>query len=293
MVVIVSKEGQLANRIWHASSFLVNAQEHNYKVKHLFFDDYYEFFSESLDKNNTPVRFLGKRKTWLVSSVQKLTTFCVKLFFKLRLTKLPFLEIIKYEGYEQGAIPFNLNDRKYLNKIKSKKLVLVSGWKFRDPVNQKKYRELLLVTWAPNKIFREKIEEYYKRYKKDHDVLVGVHIRGGDYKKYEGGKWYYTPEQYYGKIKEMASLSAFNGKRLVFVICTNEMNISLSGTKDFSVFNEERHFIEDLYLLAKCDYIMGPPSTFSIWASFYGNVPLNMIQSASQRIEYSDFKLFE
>lgn len=32
--------------------------------------------------------------------------------------------------------------------------------------------------------------------------------------------------------------------------------------------------VEDLYALAECDYLIGPPSTFTVWASFYGNVPL-------------------
>jgi hypothetical protein len=223
MVIIVSKQGHLANRIWHASSFLANAQEHHYRLYHFFFDDYYSFYSESLNRNNTPIRFLGKRKTWLISFLKKSTTILVKVY-----------------GYQQGATPFDLNDEKFLTKAKSK-LVLVYGWRFCDPVNRKKYRELLLDTWTPNKNFRERIEAYYNQYKKDHDILVGVHIRKGDYKKFEGGKWYYTSDQYYRKIKEVAALEIFNGKRLAFVICTNEKNVSLPGTKDFSVFNEERH----------------------------------------------------
>jgi hypothetical protein len=38
--------------------------------------------------------------------------------------------------------------------------------------------------------------------------------------------------------------------------------------------------VEDLYSLARCDYLLGPPSTFSLWASFYGNVPLHQMASA-------------
>jgi hypothetical protein len=289
MVIIVSKEGQLANRIWHASSFLVNAKEHNYRLRHFFFDEYYSLFSESLNRNNTPIRFLGKRKTWLVSFLQRFTTILVKGLLKLKITRLPFFEIIKYDGYEQDSKAFDLNDEKYFKKAKSK-ITLISGWHFRDPVNQKKYRDLLVDTWAPNKKYRDNIEGYFSRYKKDHDVLVGVHIRGGDYKKFEGGKWYYTPEQYYEKIKEIAALKIFSSKKIAFIICTNEKNLSMPSTEFFSVFYDERHFVDDLYLLAKCDYIIGPPSTFSIWASFYGNVPLCMITDAGIEITDDFFK---
>ena len=148
---------------------------------------------------------------------------------------------------------------------------------------------MLLETWAPNKNYRENVERYFKKYNDEHDLLIGVHIRGGDYKKFEGGKWFYTPEQYYDKIKEVASLDIFAGKRLGFVICTNEKNVSFPVSSGFSVFNEERHFVEDLYLLAKCDYIIGPPSTFSIWASFYGGVPLHFIHNLHDKIDPRGF----
>lgn len=282
-MIIVSKEGQLANRIVHASSFMVNAHEHNYRVKHLFFNDYYSFFSESLEKKDQPIRFWGKRSSWVINFFQNTVSFLVKALLKLRIKRLPFFEIIKYEGYDQDAIPFDLNKEEYLNKAKSK-LVLVHGWLFRDRENLQTHKEVLINNWTPNNRFRENIDRYYMQYKKDHDILIGVHIRGGDYKKFEGGKWYYTQEQYYAKMKEVACLRSFSGKKVAFVICTNEKDISILSSNDFSVFNEERHFVEDLYLLAKCDYIIGPPSTFSMWASFYGNVPLYMINEMNSQL---------
>ena len=114
--------------------------------------------------------------------------------------------------------------------------------------------------------------------------MIGVHIRRGDYKRFEGGKWFYTPEQYYEKMKELSALKMFEGKKIAYVICTNEKNISFPAEGNFTIFNERRHFVEDLYLLSKCDYIMGPPSTFSGWASFYGEVPLYMLKEINTRI---------
>jgi hypothetical protein len=281
----------LANKIWHTSSFLVNAEEHRYKLIHLFFSDYYSFFSESLSRNNTPVRFLGKRKTLLVSFFQRVMTFLVKGFLKLKITRLPFFEIIKHAGYEQESKPFDLNDGLFLKKAKSK-LVLVLGWNFRDPVNQRKYRDLLLETWKPNKKFREKIEEYYNKYKRDNDILVGIHIRRGDYKRFNNGTWYYEIADYLRKMKEIAFLEEFSGKRIGFVICSNETNISFEEGQQFDIFSEARHFIEDLYLLSRCDYIVGPPSTFSMWASFYGSVPLLILRDIKGVVELKQFKIY-
>ncbi len=51
--------------------------------------------------------------------------------------------------------------------------------------------------------------------------------------------------------------------------------------------------IEDMYALASCDYLIGPPSTFTMWASFYGKVPLNIIRRSDQSQQLSDFIVLE
>jgi hypothetical protein len=43
--------------------------------------------------------------------------------------------------------------------------------------------------------------------------------------------------------------------------------------------------------LAKCDYIFGPLSTFSMWASFYGNHPMLSLDRGNQRIERDHFQV--
>lgn len=46
---------------------------------------------------------------------------------------------------------------------------------------------------------------------------------------------------------------------------------------------------EDLFSLSKADYIIGPPSTFSAWASLYGTVPLYFIESSNSDFKIPDF----
>ena len=284
MVIIASREGQLANRLFHASNFIANAKENKYHIKHLFFDDYYSFFSESLSQDRALINFFAKKKSSFSFVLQSAITFFVKALLKLKIKKLPFIEIVDHIGYSQDQAPFDLNNEKFIRKARSK-IVLVYGWLFTDIVNRNKHKQYLVSTWQPNKVHQENIKNYIRHYKKGHDILIGVHIRGGDYKKFEGGKWFYTPEQYYQKIKELSRLAMFDGKKIAYVICTNEINISFPEDADFTIFNEERHFVEDLYLLSKCDYIIGPPSTFSGWASFYGEVPLLMLDDISIKID--------
>jgi hypothetical protein len=289
MVIIASKEGQLANRIFHASNFIANAKEHQYHIKHLFFDDYYSFFSESLGQNRSLISFFSKKSGSFSSAFRSAITFFVKVFLKLKIKKLPFIEIIDHIGYSQDQAPFDLNDEKFIKKARSK-IVFVYGWLFADVANRNKYKQYLVSTWQPNKIYQDNIKNYIRNYKSGCDILIGVHIRGGDYKKFEGGKWFYTSEQYYEKMKELSTLKIFEGMKIAYVICTNEKNISFPTDENFIIFNEERHFVEDLYLLSKCDYIIGPPSTFSGWASFYGEVPLLTLKDISIKIDGEFFQ---
>ncbi len=47
------------------------------------------------------------------------------------------------------------------------------------------------------------------------------------------------------------------------------------------------HIIQDMYAMAEADLLIGPPSTYTGWASFYGNVPLVAMHNADQPIDIS------
>lgn len=45
--------------------------------------------------------------------------------------------------------------------------------------------------------------------------------------------------------------------------------------------------------MSQCDYLIGPPSTFTGWASYIGNVPLKYIESKNIDFTLEDFKIYE
>jgi hypothetical protein len=49
--------------------------------------------------------------------------------------------------------------------------------------------------------------------------------------------------------------------------------------------------VGDLYALAQCDYITGPPTTDTQWASFYGNHPMLFLDCGDQWIERAHFQV--
>ena len=72
-----------------------------------------------------------------------------------------------------------------------------------------------------------------------------------------------------------------------FAVFTDEPK-SLSRT--LSRLNEQPTTPErDQWLMSQCDYLVGPPSTFTTWASFMGKVPLLHIMGKDQKVQLCDF----
>ena len=134
----------------------------------------------------------------------------------------------------------------------------------------------------------EAVESHIQKLRKSCDMLVGVHIRLGDYKNFEGGKYYYPLGEYKSVLDHVLTL--MTGEKVKFMICSNE-EVDLSLFNDQDVDKGLGETVEDLYALAGCDYIIGPPSTFTMWASFYGDTPLYMIKDPDKHFNLGDFEI--
>ena len=54
---------------------------------------------------------------------------------------------------------------------------------------------------------------------------------------------------------------------------SEKININNFETKEYKVSIANGSAIQDFYLMSKCDYIIGPPSSYNGLASFLGGVP--------------------
>lgn len=287
MIIIISKEGQLANRMWQLNAYIVNARKHGYKIYHLFFDEYYDVFSESLSQDrDLPVRFIRKKR------LRKLFLKTHRLLNKWGLSNsLWFSDIVYYDTYEDGSLMYDLNAAAYLQKAK-KGIVFLKGWFFGEDISGPENRELLKKIWTPNRVYRERVQQVLHETRQQADVVVGVHIRRGDYVEFNGGIWYFDNLTYKRLLQQFCALPEFAGKRVSFILCSNE-TIDAADFDGLQVVTASRHFIEDLYLLAGADYIIGPPSTYSMWASYYGASPLLQVFSKDQTLQLADFRLVD
>ena len=122
---------------------------------------------------------------------------------------------------------------------------------------------------------------------------LGVHIRRGDYATWYDGKYFFTDEVF---VKLIRQFIALHPNTTVF-ICGNDPSLDkkcyhdeLTGTK---VIFPKGNAAEDLYVLSECDYLMGPPSTFSLTASMYHDTPLYWIKNSEAPLTESSFGHFD
>jgi hypothetical protein len=287
MIVIASKPGQLGNMLCIYAHLIGRAIESNLKVANAAFDDYADLFPATA--NDLLCRFPVPQSRIRCTRLRRSLTyhlfhFTTRLLPRLRL-KLPFLRVITIRDW---VTEFNLGDPQFLESLKPGQLVLLRGWLFRDSEALRKHAEAVREFFRPRDRQLQNIAALIERARKDTDILVGIHIRHGILTFANARKYFYTTTRYAEMMDEIVDL--FPEQRVGFLICSD-------WPQDPELFSRFRvtfgthDLVEDLYGLARCDYLIGPPSTFTIWASFYGDVPLNVISSADQRQSMEDFQV--
>lgn len=110
-------------------------------------------------------------------------------------------------------------------------------------------------------------------------LRLGLHIRRGDYAQWHNGAFFYDDERY---AQYVARFAAMHPDREVHVyLATNDPAVTaenfrrlLDGHRNVMIHHFSGTGIEDLYMLSACDYIIGPPSTYSLVAAMYRDIPL-------------------
>lgn len=171
-----------------------------------------------------------------------------------------------------------------------KSLKFTKGWNTKTDTRylQQTLTELKYI-FRPKDEIMQKAEGLISNIKKDADIVVGIHIRHGDYKTWRNGKYYYTLNEFHKFMLQIKDL--YPDKKVAFFISSNEsFSVDLfEGCQCYRFGKEPSGDMLDLHTLSLCDRILGPWSTYSRWASFIGEVPLCFIKSDKQIFTDADF----
>lgn len=146
--------------------------------------------------------------------------------------------------------------------------------------------DYLKSVFEPSKTIVEDVNTQFLLNTNNYDLIVGVHIRRGDYRFWQSGHYFFEMNEYREICNRIKYLYPKN--RIKFFISTNE-HIDNYDWKDVDYFTiTQSTAMKDLYCLSKCDYIVGPPSSFSRWAAYIGRKKMCFILDKDQKT--FDFK---
>jgi hypothetical protein len=169
-------------------------------------------------------------------------------------------------------------------------LGFTKGWNTRTDTRylQQTLPELKKI-FRPKKEIMDKADMMISSLKEHSDIVVGVHIRRGDYATWNDGRFFYELEDYHQFMLRIKDL--YKNKKVSFFISSNEdFSLDLFTDCDCSRFGKEPSgAILDLYTLSLCDRLIGPFSSYSRWASFIGEVPLCFLESRDQEFTENHF----
>ena len=292
MIIFSHKCGQLGNRLFAFAHLIAYAAANNKKIVNLSFDEYAIHF----DKPSSDVlcRYpfkAGIRSSAIRSWLFLLNKIVLKVLRLARINNSPFHSIVvadlpDYQFSDDRY--FDLTKNLSVSERKEKPVIFMFGRFFRDYGNFAKYQNIIREHFKPILKIQEEVDNYISNIRTKATTVVGVHIRAGDYAHFADGKYFFSQESYSSKILEL--INAHSERIFFFVICSNAP-IDLTIFRELPCATGIGHLVGDMYSFSQCDYIMGPPSTYTLWASFYGNKPLYQIRDINEPVTLDKFRI--
>ena len=269
MVIIIKQYGQLGNRLFPFAQFIAHAKKHNYRLLNPAFEDYSEYFQNteksllSSYPKGIQSRFFTKRVRRIAFRfIEKGVNFAIRK----KLLKSWFHEIIIGETSKHFH-----SDEKLIKKFKRKFVFVCNPFYFRDEVTMHKDIEYVTQFLSIKEEYKKKVDNLIKIAKSDCDILIGMHIRGGDFRYWLDGMYFYDIHNFQEAMKQATKV--FEGKKVAFLICSNE-TWEESLFEGYKVFFGPGQIVEDIYSLSQTDYLVAGYSSYAWWASITGNVPI-------------------
>ena len=219
-----------------------------------------------------------------------LTYFLAKYAAKLKL-----IPVVQFNDIHQDTTPQE-------QLMLSRRHVVAEGWFVHWFDLFLKYKQDIIQLFEFNNEVKQAVDAQLAPLP-ECDIRLGVHIRRGDYRRWHGGRYFYTDEQYISYIRQFLALHP--DKRVNIFVCGNDPELDTekfstslcaqndSEPKPVTVIFPNGNPGEDLCLLSRCDYLMGAPSTFTLVASMYHDTPLCWMMDATQPLTPSSFGRFD
>jgi hypothetical protein len=284
ILVVVDNPGRLGNLITRHAHLLAHAVETGDAVVDYSFLNasvHFPNLNRNLLQGYPMVSTPGVPGLWLRAWF-KVFRGCVRLRRRAFWRKaLPWL------GHVTAIYPkeLGLDTEEYRRQSAPYKVLLLEGYLFTCRSACAKHRALTRRQFylAPKEFAPLKAELDAWR---GEDCLIGVHLRQGDFREYDGGKFFYTVEEYAAAMR--AAERALAPRRVRFIVCSDEPQQESSFAGMRVRISQATHW-QDFIKLSLCDRLIGTMSTFVRTASFLREVPLYTLQRGRNEPRAEDF----
>ena len=289
MILLTEKCGQLGNRLICFAHLIAFCEEHCISLVNPGFHEFSDFFEGCRGRGIPSFIPQPKRTPAILSIIPAETSFhAINLLTRIAKrfrSSLRVVHVLSTEG-DTPEFDFNLVSDPRVTYLLGKRPCLLQGWRYRSYELFGKHKDVIRQYFSPVAAVRDQIATALAPLESC-DVVVGVHIRHGDYRNYLDGRYFFETAHYASLMHSVkAKLSP---RRVGFLVCSNESQ-ARGCFEALECASGPGSPVADMYSLDACDYILAPPSTFSRWASFYGNVPLYTLDREGVEMDIANFQ---
>ncbi len=295
ILCVTASHGQLGNRLFLTTHLVATALQHRLELINLGFLEYAPLFQAS---SEDPHFRFPRRPQPLLSRWPALRHVCRELLEAAgqRIPPNQGSGLIRQHRLGEPESILDCNSAPFRDALLQSRVIFLHGWSYRNHEQVALHADAIRRHLLPRPEIAASCWELGRTLRAGLDILIGIHIRQGDYRTARDGELYYSTAQYVTWMRMLPE--RFPGQRVGFFIASNERQDTtlFTGLDCRAIPQEEMHRIgdspiRDMTLLSQCDYILGPPSSFSGWASFTGQVPIHFLRGDESTLSLEDFKV--
>jgi hypothetical protein len=292
LLIIAGRVGRLANRLVLFANFVAFAEEHGYRLNNCTFHSYADLFETT--RRDIYCRYPIAARRSVLDIVPGVAAAIRKTRVLAHAVRMACVLSERSPALRRYAVTLRESDGVDLEsppvqaRLSGASRVFFMGWAFRAPAYVERHAAKIRAYFRPVERHDRASRETVERLRRNGDIVVGVHIRHGDYRGWRGGKYFLDIERYAAWMRELAD--QFPGRRVAFLVCSDEPR-SVGEFPGLSVGFGAGVPVQDLCALGRCNYVLGPVSSFSQWASFYGDKPLLHLRDRNDCVEVSRFRV--
>lgn len=282
LLIVCDQYGRLGNRLFLFAQLIEYSRRSGREIWMPGFLDYNHYF----------LNFEAHKSFKYPKQIRKPFPFSPLISFAYYQNLPKIVDRLKLSKWFEQGFFFSNDDGDPYEKImdSTKPCILFSGFIFHNFfLNIEKSRRKIVDLFVPAEKFIENIDKPIQTLNEYSDAIVGVLMRQTDYREWNDGRYFFSSKKYAEILKRFKA--EYSKIKLSFFIATDEKQNN-EIFEDLESMIRVGYPLENMYTLSKCDYLIGPPSSYIGWSALYGKKPLFTITSPNDlpRFEKLDRK---